>query len=322
MPEGKPTSPAVEPGLVSVIVICRDAEDYVTDAIDSVLAQSYASHEVIVVDDGSKDASAQRVRAYGERVRLIDGHGRGPAVARNLGRRAARGELVAILDAYNWWDAELLTHLVAALRENPNAVLAYSGWQNVYPDGRRGRPYLPPDYERERKLERFLRATSPWPVHAALIRRSALDAASGFDERWSTGMDLDLWLRMAVKQPVVAVDRVLAYNRPAVPPGAEPWRTACNLWEIKRAFVRANPELVEDIPRRLLIQLVDGGLLQRAYTLHWQRDLASAQRVFRRVLKTSAWQLRDLRYLIPALLPAAAFQALVRLKDQMSAGRA
>lgn len=83
----------------SVIIPAYNSEGTIADAIDSVLAQSWPAHELIVVDDGSSDATADRVRAYGDRVRYIHQPNAGVSAARNHGIRAANGDWLAFLDA-------------------------------------------------------------------------------------------------------------------------------------------------------------------------------------------------------------------------------
>src|SRR5271156_2034659 len=88
---------------VSVIIPTYNYGRFVTEAVDSVLAQSYTDHEVIVVDDGSVDDTPERMQPYAERVRYLRQPNQGPSAARNNGIEAARGEYVAFLDADDLW---------------------------------------------------------------------------------------------------------------------------------------------------------------------------------------------------------------------------
>src|SRR5262249_41927852 len=87
------TSPAEPP--VSVVVPVRDGERYLAEALDSILAQTHAPLEVIVVDDGSTDRSAEIARGFAPRVRCVSQEHRGVAAARNHGVSLARGEAIA-----------------------------------------------------------------------------------------------------------------------------------------------------------------------------------------------------------------------------------
>jgi SAM-dependent methyltransferase len=117
------------PTLVSVVMIFRDAERWFDEAIDSVLAQDHPALELLLCDDGSTDTSTAtaRRRAAEEpgRVRYLEhpGHAhRGMSSTRNLGIAAARGEVVAFLDADDVWDPGHLTHEVALLAAHPDAA--------------------------------------------------------------------------------------------------------------------------------------------------------------------------------------------------------
>ncbi|EFH8539063.1 glycosyltransferase, partial [Escherichia coli] len=115
--------------LVSIIMPAYNREDTIPAAISSVLAQTYPYFELIIVDDGSNDGTADVVKSFDDkRVRLIDGPGRsGVSEARNIGLRAAKGDLIAYLDSDNTWLPEYLAAMVAAMHQSPHAQAAYSG---------------------------------------------------------------------------------------------------------------------------------------------------------------------------------------------------
>lgn len=305
------------PGRISVVMPCFNAGAYLDEAIESVLAQSYNDVELIVVDDGSTDGSREKLRAYGARIKLISQENRGPGPARNRGIREATGEFFAFLDADDYWHVECLSRLHEAL-SNPDVPLAYCGWQNFYTSGKARKPFIPPDYERLDKAEAFLKSASPWPIHAAVIRRQVLESVNGFDERWRTCMDYDLWLRIGVPNRIERVPRVLAFYRHHADTQitAVRWRQARNVWLVKRHFAKTYPELVKHIPPRKLKELIDGVLLQRGYDAFWKRDLVSAQKIFRMSLNSGHWEVKDLRYLLPALLPEPWFERLVASMDR------
>jgi hypothetical protein len=101
---------------------------------------------------------------------------------------------------------------------------------------------------------------------------------------------------------------------------ANRWRQARYTWLIKRRFVERYPKLVAALPKRKLNELIDRALYQRGFDAFWRRDLLSAQKIFRMLLRTGVWAPRDLKYLLPSLLPSRAFQYLVTLADR-DAGR-
>lgn len=297
---------------------CFNAEKFLKEAIDSVLNQTYLNIELIVIDDGSTDNSREILQSYGNRIKLLFQTNQGPYPARNYGLAHATGEYVAFLDADDWWSLDCLEKLHAALVARPECALAYCGWQNVGLPGGRGKPYIPPDYEREDKAASFLRAAAPWPIHAALVRRQIIHEAGGFHLDPPTCMDYDLWLRIAVARPIILVPEVLAFYRhhTAGQITSTQWRQARNTWLVKRKFIRDHSDQVQHLSQSNLRELVDGGLLKRGYDNFWQRDLVSAQHIFRQALFVGGWRLKDLRYLLPALLPERLFQRLAGQRDR------
>jgi glycosyltransferase involved in cell wall biosynthesis len=303
--------------LISVIMPCYNAQAFVREAVDCVLGQTYPHVELVVIDDGSTDRSWEILSEYGDRIVARRQSNAGPYAARNAGLRIAKGAFVAFLDADDYWRPDFLDKLHAAL-DRSDAALAYCGWQNVGAVDRSSEPYVPPDYEVGSKVEAFLRGASPWPIHAALVRRSAIDLVGPFDESLPSCMDYDLWLRLGVARPIVRVPEVLAFYRfhGGGQITATEWVQARNVWLVKRKFVRERPELVSRLSRRQLRELIDGALASRAYRAYWRRDLVSARRIFRMLMRNGYWTLRDMRYLLPALLPEGAYKRLIALSDR------
>jgi glycosyltransferase involved in cell wall biosynthesis len=303
--------------LISVIMPCYNAEAYLEEAVGSVMGQTYRNVELILVDDGSTDRSieiAERlIAAHPGRITLLTQCNLGPYPARNLGMQHARGEFIAFLDADDWCTADCLEKLHNALIRS-NAVLAYCGWQNVGAVDRSNDPYIPPDYEQGDKAEQFLRAASPWPIHAALTRSDVLAAVGGFDTHWRTCMDYDLWLRIGVANRIVLVPEVMAFYRHKVSGQitSKQWVQAENTWQVKQKFVASHPELVAHFGAAKLKELIDDAYLKRGYQAYWRRDLVTAWHVFRKALRNGGWKLTDLKYLLPALLPERIYVKLIQ----------
>lgn len=308
------------PGLISVVMPCFNAERFIEEAVASVMNQSYENVELIVVDDGStddsKDILKNLVDNYSDRMIVLSQKNKGPYPARNFGLRHANGEFVAFLDADDYWSVDCLEELHVAL-SGSDAVLAYCGWQNVGLSDKRSQPYIPPDFESGNKLEYFLRASAPWPIHAALVGRRDLDHVGVFDEHWPTCMDYDLWLRIGIMRPIVRVPKVLAFyrhhNRGQIT--STQWRQAITVWRIKKNFLKKHQYIRARFSTERLRELIDGALLRRAYDCYWRRDLVSAQYIFRKVLLTHGYKLKDLKYILPALLPGNWYVAFIRKID-------
>jgi glycosyltransferase involved in cell wall biosynthesis len=189
---------------VSVVCPFFNAEIYLAEAIESVLAQDYSDFELLLVDDGSTDRSTSIAADYAaresERIFYLEhpGHqNRGATASRNAGLRAARGELVAFIDSDDRWRPSKLREQVDVLdREGVDAVCgavnfwsSHAGGQDrVVPTGHAAnRPVAPP----EALLEVYPlgKADPPCPSDL-LMRRSIVDAISGFEEEFTGPLQL------------------------------------------------------------------------------------------------------------------------------------
>lgn len=315
-----PSFMATENPLISVIMPCYNCAPYLAQAVGSALHQSYCNVELILVDDGSTDASpeieAALARQHGSRLTLLQAPRVGPYPARNLGLQEARGELIAFLDGDDWWESTALEKLHAAL-VGANADLAYCGWQNVG-EGVNSEPYLPPEYEKGDPVEGFMRGC-PWPIHAALVRRSITERLHGFSERRFSAMDYDFWLRaLVLTRNIVRVPEVLAYYRWHGPGqiSAVKWRQVLDALAVQQDFVRSNPQLVQNLPARQLRELTEGQVLKQAYRALWKRDIPSAHKLFRHVAVARSFGLKELRHVLSSMLPLRAYRWLVRWADR------
>jgi glycosyltransferase involved in cell wall biosynthesis len=307
---------------VTVVMPCFDAAAFVEQAVRSVLEQTLRSAELIVVDDGSTDGSAARLAAlqviFGDRLTVLNTQRAGPYPARNLALKQARGEFIAFLDADDWWEPDFLESMLAALQRG-GADVAYCGWQNIGTgvSAARGEPYVPPDYFAHDPVEQFLE-TCPWPIHAAVVRRSVVEELAGFSERMFSSMDYDFWIRMlAVTRQMVRVPRVLAYYRwhGGGQISAVKSRQVLHAWQVRRDFVANNPGLVSHLSATKRRELVDAVLLRQGRSLFWRRNLGEAQPLLREALRTGAWGVRDIPLLGAAQLTPALFHRLVRFMD-------
>lgn len=183
-------------GSVSVIIPAYNAERFIRRSIDSVLAQSYPVSQVIVIDDGSGDATRAVVSSeYNDRVILIEQQNGGPARARNAGLRIATGEYIAFLDADDWWEPTKLEQQIAVLRSNPDAVGNYTGLRVVDESANLLADLAPVD---PKNLRTAFRWCNPGvPPSSVLLRRSVLEKLTeGYDERLRGSEDWNLWFRI------------------------------------------------------------------------------------------------------------------------------
>jgi glycosyltransferase involved in cell wall biosynthesis len=298
---------------ISVIMPCFNASAHLERGLESVLGQSYENIELIAVDDGSTDSTPGMLKAVRDsRVKVVTQANSGVGAARNRGLREAKGAYIAFLDADDSWDMTCLEKLHGVLEGDPEAVLSYCGWQNVGLKGGQGRPYVPPDYEKEDKTLLML-TSCPWPIHAALTRKGAIEAAGGFDERFRNAEDYGLWLRVA-QAKIRLVPEVLAFYH--FHGGAQATkdraRAAREHWLVQREFLDARPEVTNRLGRPLVRKLTDGELLKKGYICYWDRDLEAAREIFMAVMKTGYGTLRDWKYMLPSVLPLNVHRFMVR----------
>ncbi|HIE11110.1 MAG TPA: glycosyltransferase, partial [Kiritimatiellae bacterium] len=180
--------------LVSVVIPCFQAAEYVGEAIRSALAQTHPSVEVIVVDDGSTDGTAEVVRRFGKRVKLLQEPHRGAAAARNRGWRMARGGYLQFLDADDLLHPEKIARQLQAAGASRQEIV-FCDCRIVSFSGEAVRiPVLRP-YTGGDPVEFLLR--SPVLTTSALYPRGLLETAGGFDEELPCAQEFDLNLRIA-----------------------------------------------------------------------------------------------------------------------------
>ncbi len=197
---------------VTVVVPTHNHAQFVGDAIESVLQQGHRAVEVIVVDDGSEDATASVVARFGQRVCYVAQPRGGLASARNTGIRRARGAYIGVLDADDMYEPEFLHTLLGLLRADPAAHGAYCGYQLVDRDGRplpQRCPAPPPNEQ----VHAVLLGGNFLVPEALLLSRQCYETLGLFDSALDACEDWDMWLRVASRYRLVGTTRVLTRHR-------------------------------------------------------------------------------------------------------------
>jgi glycosyltransferase involved in cell wall biosynthesis len=206
---------------VSVIIPAHNAERYIRDSLDSVLAQSYSDLEVIVVDDGSTDGTRDAVLAVKGPIRCLTQVNAGPSAARNAGIAAARGELICFLDADDLWTPDKLQRQVAFMEEHPEVGLVFSDEEEFDDAGvhcpsllatTRYGSGLGPKQHIEGAFQKLLEENFI-PTSTVMARRRCFDAAGLFDVALRAAEDRDMWARIAVTFPLVCMPERLGSKR-------------------------------------------------------------------------------------------------------------
>lgn len=189
--------------LVSIVIPAFNAEAYLAQAIQSALGQNYPTLEVIVVDDGSTDGTAEVIERFGERVRSLRQANAGLAAARNAGAALAQGAYLAFLDADDILHPDKLAVQAAALDQNPVMALVASGLRLVDAQGRLLQVVRPWAHHPQIDGER-LAYIGLVGVHGVLLRREWFMRVGGFDVRLPFCEDMDFWWRLWAAGGVMA----------------------------------------------------------------------------------------------------------------------
>lgn len=173
--------------LISVVIPCYNCERYLGEAVKCALDQGHTPLEVIVVDDGSTDRSAEVARGFGDAVRLVSQSNSGISAARNRGVAEAGGEFLAFLDADDLWPAGKLERQLAVLAADPAVgIVAGHARQFASPD-------LAPDVRATLKVdESVMPARLPG---ALLMRREVFDRVGEFSKRYTSAECIDWFMR-------------------------------------------------------------------------------------------------------------------------------
>jgi glycosyltransferase involved in cell wall biosynthesis len=189
--------------LISVIIPTYNRAALLRRAIDSVYAQESIGEqfdvEVLVIDDGSTDTTAEVAGAYSGLRYIRPDTNKGTSGARNIGLDAASGEYVAFLDDDDTWLPWKLRRQLQALEERPEASAVYG--QELKRSDKAVWVWPDPQDSPTGWIYRSLLTSCPVNTSSVMIRRSHLDRAGRFDERLRCWEDYDMWLRLALQGP-------------------------------------------------------------------------------------------------------------------------
>ncbi|MBN1766699.1 MAG: glycosyltransferase family 2 protein [Sedimentisphaerales bacterium] len=194
---------------ISVIIPAYNAGSHIARAIQSVLDQTHAPDEIIVVDDGSTDNTSEIVQGFPTAITCIRQENQGSSAARNTGIKAAGNDWIAFLDSDDEWLPDKLQLQVQNLRHNPELVWTWSNFYRCLCDEHRRGPNIKPiradkllrgrDYLDE-FFQSYIHRTFGW-TGTMLIRKDVLEEAGLFIPGQHMGDDIDLWFRIACRYP-------------------------------------------------------------------------------------------------------------------------
>ncbi|NET43627.1 glycosyltransferase [Okeania sp. SIO2B3] len=181
---------------VSVIIPVYNSL-YVTEALDSVLNQTYRDYEIIVVDDGSREHIQQVLELYSSNINYIYQENQGVAAARNRGIEIAQGEFVAFLDHDDFFLPDKLALQVSCFDAQPQVGMVHTGWRRVNQKGEYIQDVKPWHRIPVLDLENWVR-WMPILFSAMMFRRKWLEEVGGLDTGFKQASDLDLVQRLAL----------------------------------------------------------------------------------------------------------------------------
>lgn len=201
---------------VSIIIPVYNMQPFIRSAIESVLSQTFQKFEIIIVNDGSTDATFKEIEKYlgDPRIKYLYQERKGPSAARNTGIRHSKGEFIAFLDGDDYWASSKLEKQVKILENWPDVSVVYCKFHRVNTQGLllsdSPQPLPPPDNLYKALLFGNIIYGS---CSAVVVRAAALEDVGLFDERLYIGEDLELWLRLAYKYVFYCIDEFLVNLR-------------------------------------------------------------------------------------------------------------
>lgn len=198
---------------VSIIIPAYNAVRFIRQTIESVLAQTFQDFEIIVVDDGSSDKTADIARSFGEPVYCIQKPNGGVSRARNTGIGNAKGEYIAFLDADDLWQPTKLEKQVALLDAASDVGLCFASTERINENNEtigyiEGRDYA--DFSEALLLYLCIVSGS---CSSAMVRKELLLQIGGFDSRLTNYEDWDCWLRLSLITRFASISEYLVKCR-------------------------------------------------------------------------------------------------------------
>jgi glycosyltransferase involved in cell wall biosynthesis len=237
--------PADKP-LVSVVVATYNMAGFLALAIRSALAQTYRNIEVLIIDDGSTDATAEVVAPFlaDARVRYQTQANGGQAVAKNRGIRESTGEYVAFLDADDLWAPDKLEAQIPLFAASRVVGIVYSAFAYIDEKGNQ-LPHVPDELHRGRVSGPLL-ISNFVGFSASVVKRECFERLGSFKESLGMGIDYDLWLRFSTQYEFDYIDRPLLYYRGWPGQMSKNWKTRyLSGIEIMKNFLREFPDAVD-----------------------------------------------------------------------------
>lgn len=307
--------------LVSVVIPAYNASSFIAETLESVFAEDFKDFEIIIVDDGSIDKTAEVVARFGKRIRYIYKANGGQGSARNLGIRAARGEYIAFLDADDLWTKEKLSLQIGMLQKSDLAWV----YSDAYAfDAQNGKIlFRLGQLTRQRQgnvlinlfLDDFV------PTSTVIVRRWVFDIVGFFNETqlFKNRDDWDMWLRLAALYPVGLVPEPLVYYRfhaTSMTHREDPTISLHGHLAVIQAAVAREPERLRSLKKRVVAKCYLG--IGREFVRN--SKMKQARRLFFEALKSFPFDINVYLYWLASHAPISVLEKIINLRRRIIYG--
>jgi len=284
--------------VVSILMPVFNGAAFVGQAIESAIAQTYPDFELIIVNDGSTDNSAEVIRPYlaDPRIRYLEQPNGGVAAARNSAFRVAKGLYIGFLDQDDVWLPEKLALQIAYLKMSPQCAMVHARQGYIDDKGRRVESEFINVEPVEGQCFRALFDKNRIAVLTVLARRSVIEEVGGFNAHSSGGDDYELWLRIAWNYSIGFLDQVVAHYR------VHSNNVSHDAFRMTVTDLAVIDSILRDLPDvRKQLRLAAN---RRLFELNWQlagwymwrsQDFMTAKQHLRRALDATPWSTKAWR---------------------------
>lgn len=285
---------------VSIILPTYNRSGLLIEAVQSVLDQNFSDFEFIVIDDGSTDDTAEKIKLFIDpRIKYYHKENEGVAIAFNLGLSKAQGKYIGYIDDDDLWPEDYLKKMVKALEENPKYGLAYSLFKDYYPDGTVEDGFLRNRFISGNMTIRYYKKT-PCLLPSATIFRKSVCENVWRDEKLKYFDDQDYLLRISTKTKFLFVGDTCVKRR--VTPGSlsRGGLSYEALLVFERFYFHLGGEKL--IPRRTAFKKISEhyrGLARKHYK---EGNRKAAVELFKKAVRFYPYSLKNYRWLLKALL--------------------
>jgi glycosyltransferase involved in cell wall biosynthesis len=301
---------------VSVIIPTYNRSNFITETIDSVLAQTYLDFEIIIVDDGSTDNTLEVLSLYGEKIKIIQQDNQGQGPARNAGIKSSKGEWIAFLDSDDLWKPNKLQMQYELIKNKHDLVWVYSDadafdvitGEILYSFGDKQKLWEG-DILEKILIQNFIPSPTP------LIKKSIFEHV-GYFHNYEVSQDWDMWMRISEHYPIGLIPMSLALYR------KHPGNITSNIiWEKKYTSginiindcVSRNQDRLEKIRDIALANLH----YQLGFLLIRGGDLSNARQLFNQAIKMNNKTITYYFYYLFSYIPLPLFKIVVYIRKKI-----